>query len=1462
MPLTPERKAKLYKLYGVDPEKFDIVLANENQQLKRSTPPTKLGRGEAAFAVGKRAIAPAIGGILGAAGLAAIPVTGGLSSFLLPVAGALGGGLAAGFGQEKLLQSIQSPEAYQKGVEQIEQARELYPGTTIAAELAPNIIAFNPVRGVTGLAKGLTTAGARGKVLTGAGIGAALGGGIEAGQQKFIEGREDLSIPRVLGAAAGGALFNEPNVIGKALKFKPVLSAAGEVSSPGINVNKPDLGFTRLTDEVGTDVRFPLNRLTDVEEDVGLPIESIYKPADVAPYPAGELPTKVQATLRRSGQLPVRESRTDVPIIGEQAVKTGKVVIPRQEVSSTESLNVPFLRPEETELLKQLIHNRKLTNLLRGREADVFVKGQLEGPFGGGETTAKPPTTEQSSPTTGADAMTKPRASLAAAPVEGQPIPRIISPNELQSVISEFTNRYQNSPKVTIVNDPNLTNEFGQSVEGLYKPDTGEIILNQALLRDRQHAAEVIAEELIGHHGVERVLGGDFVTTVDEIGTKLSNEQLRSVADQYRLDLNNPTQRRDAVVEYVAKRGRLKEDPFYVKLFNAVKQSVKMLFGVEDTADDIIDRIIQSSRVGLRRRSNSVADVNGGGGLHPVTPAVARYALAGEPEPRVANDIITERAARQERSFSFPALRSVLRRIRNINSPAATIVADAADEFYSYQRQYIGKYQTPLLQKISKTVKITNPKDFVINNSKSNDRIQQYLYDMDDFGESKIKLTAEEADIYNSLVKMYIDVRTEQNSLDIPVVETSGRRRAGKFTKNKWFHLTKPSVVKILLETPNSPEALKLKDDFINLKSKMYEELEAENPLGKAQQDFKEIIQAYSQGSEFSNRAEQFGPIDKAEGMGLPPSWREDNLFRSVERYTARVSRRFSFFKAIQAKNEVRAALGIPKDVHGNDTMEVPGLINVSGHPDVALIMKDIAGQHSAAEIKRDAIGRLIRSAMLGFGTGAVDYTNTPILGFQHMGPAQVVKATAHSLVNRKKNLADSFTMGVNRINISSIEFNQHANDIFSGMHRFSDILNSIQGRNFWERNARALAFGMGKFAAMDDLIAIRLNPKLIDKPKNYHTKFLNDFAPKDWRKYLQQGEFPPEVLNEIAAKYTESIQGTYTPQGLPPIALEGSLSPFLSISRWTIEKANNFAEFVITPALNGNFTPLLMSTLGMIVGGKAITELREFLSGHEEKVPKLPEILQAQQEGQDVAAAFFYKAAALADAASYMGIVAGITRMAGDIMYKNNPIGFTNPLIHGVTTSFNNVADIVQAFNEGKLDVGLNMMSQLMEDYFQTYRIGLTALSRFGVADVNERQQDLERAKQFRNLRVFKQLYNYPVAAIGSDFPNRFSGQDIRRYKRTENLGEAGGLLGQEILPRMLEQYGSRPELLRSKLQGLKQNSFQVVPNPEHNPMQAAQYLKFVEDTYGEESRRELVRQYVIQNLVNKEKSKLVPSL
>lgn len=794
--------------------------------------------------------------------------------------------------------------------------------------------------------------------------------------------------------------------------------------------------------------------------------------------------------------------------------------------------------------------------------------------------------------------------------------------------------------------------------------------------------------------------------------------------------------------------------------------------------------------------------------------------------PKSGGPEVKEAPTANSREVSLPVFRSIVDNVRKIGSPTATTAADSLTKFFDGLTTYRGK----LLNRFSNNIRqmtdldgvisaiVSNPKNYWQQDTPVLKSTLQKMYELRDGGSPTF--TAEEAKIRAEVQRMLKQVRDEHRT------KTGIKRQPGEDDPNYIPHVVSREVIQTISKNPDSAESIKLRQDFIDYQSKKLAAAGSKDPVKDAEDNYNKLVQGYSKKS--VDTASQYGPIDKAEGLGLPSSWRETNLLGGMQRYLERVSRRFAYHDAIESNLQALAALK-----------------TLSPNTHVKHAMNYVEGVQPIQEAFLNAAQGVVRSAMLGPLTGARDFTANLTLGLQHaQNPAQHVRGIVDAVKNMSENIADGFETGRIRSHMNDLEWT----DTIGALRRVRDVVSDIQGRNWLEQITRATAIGQGKYLTLD-FHQQHLNGNLSSAGRKWFADFGKDV---DWKK----ASLSREDLLKIAGRYVDSVQGTYDPRGLPNWALEGQLSPVFALARWNIEKANNFSKFVVTPLVNGNPRPFLMSTLGMIVGGAAVNKLTEEVTGRKEKTPKLKELQTAAESGHDTKMATLYKALGLASASGYAGMMGDLAKNAMDRLYaKQKPRWYNNLLLESVGATSEAVAAFVR---EGQKDgytpeLAIDFVSSVLEDNVQLYRIVMTRLS-------EEKLDKLDESNKLRDVRTYKLLAGEDVVEyFGSDYNADIGNDEVKKFKKTTDPEEAAKLLP-ELINSALEKSNGDAEKLKKELSRLKRNQYLTMPNPDNAPRSFWNYYEFLSKTQGKEEADRRVVDYFTRNEINQAKSAAVP--
>jgi hypothetical protein len=798
----------------------------------------------------------------------------------------------------------------------------------------------------------------------------------------------------------------------------------------------------------------------------------------------------------------------------------------------------------------------------------------------------------------------------------------------------------------------------------------------------------------------------------------------------------------------------------------------------------------------------------------------------------VYNDEATYNILKAERDFErrnqdadealhVPGIMPEVEKLRKISPVAGA----GAHDFLTKFRGNVGAFEQTLIRDINKArpydLSVQGLKDWARQDNADNQAVVKYRNAKQDGDEPGFELTP---------VQQKINEAVEANLL---LTHTEREAREGLATGKGQKEHYLPAVMNreathTIAEKMDSAAFKKYREDFVEYRTSP-KRLEPQTEEG-ALEDWKTIRGGFTL-QQKADRASQFGAIDKAMGKGLPVSMRETNLQDLMSRFNKRNARRIAYYDAIESKPEVTGAFfdkeqGVGSTAVGKNVVE------------------DIFGIRDYEEGLRNAASGLVRAGMMGTLTGAKDVLSGQVLGLQHMGLDQVLPAKIESLKNWRSNYERAIKSGVIRHSTRTLESGDTGQaKIHQILGRAADIMNVAQGRTLLENVSRTLNFGEGVSLTHDALVALNKG-----QLTGVRREFLENFMP-DWKNY-KNGDVPESAISEAAARYVESVQGGYDLRGLPSITQKGSLALPLSLARWNIEKFNNFTKHVVTPATKGNYRPLLMSTVGMLIGGAAVNALVEEITGRKSRVPSFKEA----SESKDAVQMLGYKLAALASMSGYTGVMGDVTMAGLNYHYGNKVQTWSNPLLSGLGTVAEEMGFLTEALASGDLPKATDVISMILSDHLQAYRLAEANLS-------SKKKERVEETNKRRDLKVYEMGEGLAVAGSEAKRPNPLIDKDAREFKQTDDMQKAMELIG-PLIQQAIEKSEGNPERLKEELSKLKRNSYQTVPSPERSPMKFAGYTDWMNRTQGQDETQKRITDYMIRNAKNKAKSSMVPSL
>lgn len=667
-------------------------------------------------------------------------------------------------------------------------------------------------------------------------------------------------------------------------------------------------------------------------------------------------------------------------------------------------------------------------------------------------------------------------------------------------------------------------------------------------------------------------------------------------------------------------------------------------------------------------------------------------------------------------------------------------------------------------------------------------------------------------------------------------------RKAGK---NPYYvpDMMNAETIDMFINHPTSPEALYAKNQWIE------HVMEASNnklSRDKVTSDVNDYIAALG-GKSNNYRAIEFGAIRRAAGFGLPETLRDTDGISSLARYSRRAANDLAFFQEIQNKPEIAGPLMIKNQEGklwpGYDNSVLPQSKEIKDM--MSIITGDTTGRSLKSHPALAMATRLVNNALLGGATGVRDLASVPVNALPYIHNFTDLANAWKGLLNMRANSRAALETAARQPNIDRVAFQ----DVLNGPDRVLNVAGKVadgfrkyQGREFMENLSRDIVFSVGKEVARGKILQAKAGDKGAEGwLKKFGTLVEGDVT-------ALEGEALEKALNQIGKNFTDRNQGTYGGRGLPTLAIDSQLAPFLSLQKWGIEKSNVIYKDVVKPFMTGeNRLPMLTYALGTVLTGAAIQQLNKVLSGRR---PQDPELKEALAKGD--AASVIQELTTLMQLGSFAGIVGDGIKGASDALIRGktprNIISF--PTATSALKTQESITDAAEAIRQGEnpWDVVKALSLDLIVNNIQNARM---------LANHTWKGEDIERSDKFRDVRTFNELEGKPASAFTQTNPYLDLVQ--KKFKRTDSLAEAATLAPKLVKEAVTEAKGDRSKL-KTSLASLKGNSYQTMPSPETSPTEFKKFYDFLVQTQGKEEANQRVVDFLHQRELNKIKGRMIP--
>ena len=591
----------------------------------------------------------------------------------------------------------------------------------------------------------------------------------------------------------------------------------------------------------------------------------------------------------------------------------------------------------------------------------------------------------------------------------------------------------------------------------------------------------------------------------------------------------------------------------------------------------------------------------------------------------------------------------------------------------------------------------------------------------------------------------------------------SWKRPSEKGDPYYWPEMLGSKARQTLVKKPNSKEANNIREEILD-HWRRKDPAASEETLVKDFDDYIGIMANRSTGDPASGA--KFKALRSSEGRGLPYKHTDKDPTRTVSRYINRFSKDMAFYKNIESDPIARSIFRMDDETgrvkpdsvtefFGPDAVNPyttrGGQLTEPAHKVIAALDDAAMGFYSDIQLVASTINRLVVSGWIGGPVaGMRDMVSSVVQAFKFLPPAEAAKLLT-SYKKFAEGWIESHNQGVNRNRMSqNMFFDDNMHMVLDGVNALSDGVVKWSGRELFEKTARTMLFNTGKMAVQSMANKAKIKPhekRMLDE--------MGRWAGVDWRSQIRDraGRVDHEALNKMGAAFTELVQGTYDARGVPVGTYKGFAAPFLSLSRWSIERFNRYNTHVIRPIQNHkNYRPLLYTTLGALVGGEVINELAKIINGVETKNPNLYETLDSGS-AEDIA----YHAMYVANLAGYFGIASHALHQAfmasGPYRHRGQEgiPGIVFPAYEIMWGSDNSVKNELQKLQMADYEDGTELTQAVL--YFIGNQIrNWSQASRVFYNQVLADDKQMELRSMKRDFAVFKHLHGYKDSS-GGDF-------------------------------------------------------------------------------------------------------------
>lgn len=796
------------------------------------------------------------------------------------------------------------------------------------------------------------------------------------------------------------------------------------------------------------------------------------------------------------------------------------------------------------------------------------------------------------------------------------------------------------------------------------------------------------------------------------------------------------------------------------------------------------------------------------------------------------------------------AFRSVIDKVRDIAKPHAQLVADAATQAVNKETELRGKWKNAIVQAGEGLSKIQKDRVMAAFNHELATKTS---------GLPLLRSTAER-NFYNKARQLIDDSGKYRLSIGEPVTEAKSvngktiyAKRNLKQDEHYFPGMANQKVQQTYRNNTDHAAIEKLDKEFHDYNTKTLGL--SESASQERIDNYKKSLQGSIKNSDISHQ-DYFNAHRKAQGTPLPPSFRETDPVRNLERYFDRAAIDASHYEFMEKNHKVLAALGQDKDAWNNKVVPEKGVSSLANNPAVKALLEHWKGEPvSPAEGNESSLSSLISSAFIAGPSLELHKTVSNIVKTLSLSsnPVMLGKAVVHAMGNVMHGYNTAVENGVVKLTARS------ASQMLDGNATAAEKMQALARviRKVSTLNDLTTKVSTGLVQSMNEVI---IPSKIARAAAGDVTsqKFLKNLDPT----YDPNHIYSPKEIEQLASRSANYIHGTGDIRSMPAWMLNDSeFSGFFSLAHWSIAQTNNFMKDIYEPATRGDIKPLLTGVFGAAIGGYLIKELRQDIQGKKSPVPSLTEIAASDRGIEGNHGLVAYNMIAAMQFAGFGGLLSQLAKYPFDAAYKNNPQGATFPMdevasdlastLHQISTAIANDPNV------NWVDLAKAVTMHVMSSNFQLSRIAINQGINHGlITGLPAEKKEL--SDKMGQLRRFDMVEGLPYNEI-DEASNPYMNLGQKQFKMEQDPQKAMAMLP-GLVQNIMQTYHGTPDVMMSKLKALKENSYATFPSMEQMPMSFFKYLGYLQREEGPEAAQNELQDYMKHKVINEAKASVVP--